>query len=185
MHRLALVAALAALAAPVSAQQHQHPTAPATDTACPRPVVSPYAAMLAREIKALSPEQVAALHAGDGMGYALTAELNGYAGPRHVLQLADSLRLTEEQHRRIGENMDQMRAQAVRLGEEIIARERELDRAFRDKSISERQLRRMTEEIGRLTGALRAVHLAAHLAATRELSAEQLRRYQRLRGYEP
>ena len=30
------------------------------------------------------------------MGLALAAELNGYPGPLHVIELADSLRLTPE-----------------------------------------------------------------------------------------
>ena len=49
----------------------------------------PYAGMQARPIKALSEQQVADLAAGRGMGLALAAELNGYPGPSHVLELAD------------------------------------------------------------------------------------------------
>ena len=52
---------------------------------------SPYAGMQARPIKALSSEQIADLKAGRGMGLALTAELNGYPGPAHLLELADKL----------------------------------------------------------------------------------------------
>lgn len=162
MRRFALACLLSSLAAPAVAQQDSS----------------------RREIKALSPEQVAQYRAGEGMGFALAAELNHYPGPRHVLELADSLDLTEEQHRRIVAAFDMMRAQAIRLGERIIEQERLLDQAFRERSINERQLRRMTEEIGRLQGALRAVHLAAHLSVTRELTAQQVTRYERLRAYE-
>ncbi len=35
------------------------------------------------------------------MGLALAAELNGYPGPAHVIELADSLELTEAQRTRI------------------------------------------------------------------------------------
>jgi hypothetical protein len=52
---------------------------------------SPYSGMQTRSIKALSEQQVADLTAGRGMGLALAAELNGYPGPFHVLELADKL----------------------------------------------------------------------------------------------
>ena len=50
-----------------------------------------------REIKALSPEEIAALEAGLGFSQALPAELNGYPGPRHVIDLAADLELTPAQ----------------------------------------------------------------------------------------
>jgi hypothetical protein len=50
----------------------------------------PYAGLEGRSIKALSEQQVADLRAGRGMVLALAAELNGYPGPMHVLELADS-----------------------------------------------------------------------------------------------
>ena len=52
---------------------------------------TPYAGMQTRPIKALSEQQIADLGAGRGMGLALAAELNGYPGPSHVLELADKL----------------------------------------------------------------------------------------------
>src|SRR5262245_1477224 len=62
---------------------------------------SPYAGLDSRDIKALSAEQLADLKAGRGMGLALAAELNGYPGPLHVLELADRLQLSPEQTRRV------------------------------------------------------------------------------------
>jgi hypothetical protein len=44
-----------------------------------------------RPIKALSAEQIADLKAGQGLSLALAAELNGYPGPRHVLELGKQL----------------------------------------------------------------------------------------------
>ena len=58
---------------------------------------SPYASLVDREIKALSAEQLANLREGRGMGLSLPAELNGYPGPKHVLELADGLGLTPAQ----------------------------------------------------------------------------------------
>jgi hypothetical protein len=54
----------------------------------------PYAGLEARSIKALSQQQIDDLKAGRGMGLALAAELNGYPGPMHVLELADALHLS-------------------------------------------------------------------------------------------
>jgi hypothetical protein len=57
----------------------------------------PYAGLQARPIKALSEQQVADLRAGRGMGLALAAELNGYPGPLHVLELSKELDLGQSQ----------------------------------------------------------------------------------------
>lgn len=52
---------------------------------------TPYAGLEKRAVKALSDKQIADLQAGRGMGLALSAELNGYPGPVHVLELAERL----------------------------------------------------------------------------------------------
>ena len=62
---------------------------------------SPYAGMQTRPIKALSTQQVDDLRAGRGMGLALAAELNGYPGPSHVLELSEKLALSPAQKERI------------------------------------------------------------------------------------
>ena len=54
----------------------------------------PHSGMQNRPIKALSDQQVADLKAGRGMGLALAAELNGYPGPSHLIELPDQLGLT-------------------------------------------------------------------------------------------
>jgi hypothetical protein len=51
----------------------------------------PYSGMQSRPIKALSDQQVSDLRAGRGMGLALAAELNGYPGPSHLVELSDQL----------------------------------------------------------------------------------------------
>ena len=60
----------------------------------------PYSGMQARAVKALSDEQIADLKTGRGMGLALAAELNGYPGPRHMLELQKELTLSETQRAR-------------------------------------------------------------------------------------
>jgi hypothetical protein len=61
------------------------------------PAQSPYGGMQTRSIKALSTQQIDDLRTGGGMGLALAAELNGYPGPAHVLELSDRLVLSPAQ----------------------------------------------------------------------------------------
>src|SRR3954464_11663482 len=81
---------------------------------------TPYAGMQARTIKALSEQQVADLGAGRGMGLALAAELNGYPGPSHVLELADKLELSADQRTRIEALFNSMKAEALPLGSKLL-----------------------------------------------------------------
>src|SRR5688572_7562486 len=90
----------------------------------------PYGGLQTRSIKALSEQQLADLRAGRGMGLALPAELNGYPGPLHVVELADALALTQDQRNRIQALVRDMRTEAIALGERLIAEEAELDRQF-------------------------------------------------------
>jgi Spy/CpxP family protein refolding chaperone len=144
---------------------------------------TPYAGLERRPIKALSAEQVDDLLSGRGMGLALPAELNGYPGPRHVLDLADELGLTAEQQDETARLFEEMQARAIALGERIVAGEQALDRLFSDGQASETAIRDATLEIGRLRGELRAVHLGYHLAMRDLLTREQTAAYQELRGY--
>lgn len=144
---------------------------------------APYAGWQDRTIKALSAEQIADLRAGRGMGLALAAELNGYPGPRHVLDLADRLGLSPEQRARTAASIAEMEGRAVRLGERLIAGEAMLERLFAEGNADPATVRAATLEIGRLQGELRAHHLGYHLAMRDLLTAEQIERYQALRGY--
>jgi Spy/CpxP family protein refolding chaperone len=143
----------------------------------------PYTQHTQREIKALSAEEVEGYLAGEGMGMALAAELNSYPGPKHVLELADSLELSDEQRAETQAVFDQMKAEAIRLGQEIVERERRLDGLFASGAITEETLEALVTEIGVLNGELRHAHLRAHLAVKRLLLAEQAARYDALRGY--
>jgi hypothetical protein len=73
----------------------------------------PYAGLEGRPIKALSEQQIADLRAGRGMGLALAAELNGYPGPMHVLELADALDLSGQQRAKMQELFAAMKAEAI------------------------------------------------------------------------
>src|SRR5688572_5253924 len=84
---------------------------------------SPYAGQEDRPIKALSDADILSYLNGDGMGYAKAAELNRYPGPRHVLDLAEQLSLTQPQKQRIERIYDGMHESAARLGREIVSKE--------------------------------------------------------------
>jgi Spy/CpxP family protein refolding chaperone len=144
---------------------------------------SPYAGMQTRPIKALSDRQVADLRAGRGMGLALPAELNGYPGPIHVLELSDKLALSPEQKQRIQDLFDAMKAEAIPLGAKLLDQEAELDRQFAGRSITAESLKDTTAQIGATQAALRNTHLKYHLKTVQILSPEQVQHYASLRGY--
>ncbi len=144
---------------------------------------SPYTRHQDREIKALSAQQVADLEEGRGMGLALAAELNGYPGPKHVLELADSLGLDEQTVAAVREVHDRMQLRARDLGAAIVAEEAKLDSVFAAGEITTASLTTQVARIAVLSGRLRTAHLQAHLETTALLSPEQRHEYQRLRGY--
>jgi hypothetical protein len=145
---------------------------------------TPYAGMQARPIKALSDQQVADLKAGRGMGLALAAELNGYPGPSHLLELADQLGLSESQRATVRSLFEAMKADAIPLGERLIAQETTLDRLFADHKVTSESLSTATAEIGDTQAKLRDAHLKYHLATVSLLEPAQSQRYAELRGYD-
>jgi hypothetical protein len=155
----------------------------ATATAAATESPAPYAGWQERAIKALSPQEVDDLRAGRGMGLALAAELNGYPGPRHVLDLAAPLELTAEQRHAVQVAFDTMQREARRLGVRVLQKEAVLDGAFRGGRAGETELRAKLATLAALQGELRYVHLRSHLTVRALLSADQVARYNHLRGY--
>jgi hypothetical protein len=147
------------------------------------PHATPYAGLQERQIKALSSQQIDDLRAGRGMGLALAAELNGYPGPLHVLELADTLQLSEPQRTETKRLFEAMKAETIPIGERIIADEAALDRQFADKSVTRASLDEALSRIARNQAELRAAHLRYHLAMVELLSPAQTARYAELRGY--
>ena len=144
---------------------------------------SPYAGMHHRAVKALSEQQIADLRAGRGMGLALPAELNGYPGPVHVLELADRLQLSDDQRAKTKALFEAMKAETIPIGERILAEETVLDRLFAARQITRAALDEAASRIASAQGELRAAHLRYHLAMRDLLSPEQVTRYTELRGY--
>jgi len=169
MHRTALFLSFAVVLASAA-------TAPAQ-------TASPYVGQQQRSIKALSDQEVRDLTEGRGMGLAKAAELNSYPGPMHVLELAGQLELSDTQRAATQSLRAIVRNKAPVLGARIIEAERDLDRAFAEGWIDAADLRSRTKAIAALQGELRAVHLEAHLAQRVLLTAQQIARYDELRGY--
>ncbi|MDP1682441.1 MAG: Spy/CpxP family protein refolding chaperone [Burkholderiales bacterium] len=144
---------------------------------------SPYAGQQEREIKSLSVQEIGDYLAGKGMGLAKAAELNGYPGPAHALELADQLALTVEQRKQTEALFKDMQAKAIAAGERYIGEERMLNRLFTMKTISVTTLQAALARVAAQQSQVRLTHLEAHLTQVAILTPEQIAQYNELRGY--
>lgn len=144
---------------------------------------SPYVALQDSPIRGLSPQEIKDLETGAGAGFARAAELNGYPGPRHILELQKELGLSDEQRAQVQALYDGMNAEALAFGAEILQLEAELELAFRGKTIDEASLEGKVKALAEKYGDLRLVHLRTHLKAIQLLTPHQLVVYDQLRGY--
>lgn len=118
------------------------------------------------------------------MAYAKAAELNGYPGPAHVLELAAQLQLNSDQRAATEKLMEQHKSKARTLGVQLVDAERALDVAFASRQVDAQRITELTQRIGTLQATLRAEHLQTHLAQTALLNPRQVASYQSLRGYD-
>jgi Spy/CpxP family protein refolding chaperone len=175
-NRIILAAAWLAATAVVAIAQ-------APQTQAPVAKAQAYAGQQARSIASLSTEELQAFLEGRGMGLAKAAELNGYPGPMHVLELAEQLKLTSEQRRDVKHAFERMKARATDLGAKYVSAEKAVDEAFRSGNADAGTITRRVAEANRLLGEVRLSHLIAHLEITPLLTPEQRARYAELRGY--
>jgi len=118
---------------------------------------------------------------GEGNGMAAYAEMNGYPGPKHVLDLADKLGLTARQKHDVREIYDEMNTRARALGKMIVKIEEELHYAFSSGMVGAESVEDDAESIGKMRGSLRGVHLTAHLKTKGLLTPKQIEQYVALR----
>ena len=144
---------------------------------------SPYASFAEREIKALSAEQLADLREGRGMGLSRPAELNGYPGPKHVLELTDGLGLTHAQRQQTARPFERMKFEAIQIGKRLIVEEKTLEKLFTVPGASLESTKGAVEAIAQSQGKLRVIHLKYHLLTAAALTPAQSRKYAELRGY--
>jgi len=144
---------------------------------------TPYAGQQTRAIKALSNQEVADYMEGRGMGSSKAAELNHYPGPMHVLADSSRLELTDKQKTDTQSVFDAMSGVAKRSGAAIVAKEAELDALYASGQASPGAIKDLVTELARLQAEFRYAHLSAHLAMRTILTADQIAKYDEMRGY--
>ena len=146
-------------------------------------IKQPYAGQETRQISSLSSQDIKQLTDGAGWGLAKPAELNGFPGPAHVLELAKELQLDANQTTQIQKIFDEMNASARVLGARLIKAEAQLDKLFKDREAEPELLNIQLQSAENVRAQLRAAHLLAHLETSPILSEEQRATYKELRGY--
>jgi hypothetical protein len=134
------------------------------------------------QIKALSDSQISGYLEGNGMGVAKVAELNGYPGPDHVLELATQLGLNAHQ-RGTAERLKRSMKKAARLGYWLVRDERRLDSLFAEGQADDEKITPLVQRIGSLEAEIRLVHLRAHIEMRRALTSDQIKKYEQERGH--
>src|SRR5690606_20511315 len=132
--------------------------------------------------RTLSPQEVNGLLAGHGMSMAAAAEINGYPGPQHVLELKEELGLTPDQRFATSRLVGLVLGQARALGQRVVDAEKRLDEDLARGDLRADQVRARLETIATLRSQLRFTHINAHIEQKKILTPEQIRRYYELRG---
>ena len=147
------------------------------------PTPSAYVSLLDSEIRGLEQDTIEGYLTGKGLGQALPAELNGYPGPRHTIDMAEELELTEEQLAQVQALFDDMQSAVIPLGEKYLESVAELELAFREGTITDEYLQSQLENITGIEAQMRYVHLSTHLATIDILNHDQIMEYNMMRGY--
>ncbi|WP_051189545.1 hypothetical protein [Daejeonella oryzae] len=134
-------------------------------------------------IKSLSLSEYNAYKHGKGMGLAKPAELNSYPGPMHVLDLEKELKLSALQKTHLTAAIEAMKFKALEMAGFILAEEKKINELFASGKANEGSIIYYTNKIGLYQAELRNAHLQAHLKARRILSPDQIKKYNRIRGY--
>ena len=142
-----------------------------------------YVGQEARDIKALAPSEIAGLLGGKGLGFAKSAELNGYPGPSHVLELGERLGLSQQQLAETNAIFGRMEASAKTHGAELVQAEREHEELFRSRQVTPKLLSEAVQRIASYQAKVRNAHLVAHVEQTNLLTPSQVAQYNSLRGY--
>ncbi len=144
---------------------------------------SKYVGQEKRDIKSLSDEDIKELKAGAGWGLAKAAELNGLPGPKHILEMKKEIELTPEQEKKVVALFNEMNKEAIALGNKLIEYEKDLNSRFAERNIDEKVLGELLTIISEIYKSLRYTHLSAHLKTPSILTEDQIKNYNKLRGY--
>lgn len=129
------------------------------------------------DIKSLSAEEISGFSEGLGMGQAKAAELNGFPGPKHLLERTAELKLSGPQVASLEKLRTEMTAEARKYGAEVIESERVLNRLFVEDSANEESLSSAVQRAEEAKAKVRLAHLRTHLAAKKVLTDDQLKLY--------
>ncbi len=78
----------------------------------------------------------------------MIAMMNGYPGPKHVLEMGDELELTAAQREEIGTIFGEAKASFVELGTILVEKDEALTALFTSGSVSPAQVETLSREIG-------------------------------------
>lgn len=133
-------------------------------------------------LQAMPRRQFNNLLEGRGMGQARIADMSGYPGPMHVLEMAEALEISAEQREQTEQIMQRMRSTAQQRGRELIETERKLEALFDGGPVQPSAVDAALLEIANLQARVRAAHLHAHIEQARVMSDEQIAKYTKLRA---
>lgn len=133
------------------------------------------------DLRHLEQGQLQGLLSGAGMGQAKAAELNGYPGPKHAIELSRELALTPAQVDQLRDLKTETIARAMALGRQVVEEEKLLQQVFAAGRIDTGKLDQVVTRISMLRGQVRFIHLSAHLRAAELMTAQQVEKYQALR----
>lgn len=141
----------------------------------------PMSGWVAAQDSSLSEKEIHQLLQGKGMGMAKVAELNGYPGPKHVLELKEALNLTPEQEAQSQLLFSTMYSKASQLGQKLVAIETEMEAAFAAGVDKPGEFRKLVKQSAKLRGQIRLAHIEAHVNQKKLLTADQIAAYTELR----
>ncbi|MFG0274816.1 MAG: hypothetical protein ACF8QF_07155 [Phycisphaerales bacterium] len=135
-------------------------------------------------LRHLTPAQIRGLGAAAGLGLAKPAELHGLPGPKHVLELADDLELTDEQRDRTQRAYERMRDRAIPAGQRVLDAERRVGEVMQSHPrVIEDEVARALDDAADAWRLLAREHIVAHAEMLSILTPAQVQRYSVLRGY--
>jgi Spy/CpxP family protein refolding chaperone len=130
----------------------------------------------------VSAKEKEALLKGAGLGAGMIAMMNGYPGPKHVLEMGDELELTADQRESIGTIYGNVKAESVKYGTELVEKDEALTALFMSGSVSTGEVEKLSREIGELQGRVRAEHLNAHVETFEALTPAQREKLSSMQG---
>lgn len=131
-------------------------------------------------ISTITQEEMEALTNGSSSGAGRPAEVNGYPGPKRLVEHAAELGLTADQLAKVKTLNQGMKREAMELGGRIVEGETALDALLKSGSVDRKRLASLVSDIAGLRGRMRLVHLQLHFALRELLTDEQLLRYRAL-----